>query len=275
MLPNSPSTSGPRTFRGSVEATMTEHPFVGLLVAGAASLVAHGFAYASLGLAPRPAHEAPPSHVSFRVQEAAPAPPPPPPPPVVEPPPPPRVERAKPKAAPSVNPEPPPAAAPPPAPVDLTGVTLTNDSGGSAWSSAVGNGSALNGPVGPIGPVTSVKPAASASAHPVAVRAAEIPVVAVSDLSARPVPPELAGSLRDHYPALAKQRGIGGSASVRARIEPDGRVRRVDLESETFAGFGDACKQTLAGSRWTAPRDRDGRAVATLIRYTCRFVVGP
>jgi hypothetical protein len=60
---------------------------------------------------------------------------------------------------------------------------------------------------------------------------------------------------------------------VEARIEPDGRVRSVTLAGESFAGFGDACKKTLIGSRWSPPRDHDGRAVATRIRYTCRFMV--
>ena len=30
---------------------------------------------------------------------------------------------------------------------------------------------------------------------------------------------------------------------------------------------------TLTGSRWTPPLDRDGHAVATVINYTCRFEV--
>jgi protein TonB len=100
-------------------------------------------------------------------------------------------------------------------------------------------------------------------------------VVDVADLATRPVPPELTSNLRDHYPAAAKARGIGGSATVRVRIEPDGKARRVDPIAETFEGFGDACRRTLQGSSWSAPRDHDGRAVATIVRYTCRFVVGP
>jgi TonB family protein len=270
MLPNSPSTSGPRTLRDGLEATMTRHPFVGLAAAGVVSVMAHGFAYASLGFAPRPPREPPPSHVSFRVHDASPRSPAPPP---VVPPrdPPPHGGHPKSKVTPSVNPEP---VAPPPAAVDLRGVTLTNDTGGGAWSSAVGNGRALDGPVGPIAAVGPTRPVPDVTAAAVAVHPPEAPVVAVADLSARPVAPELAGSLRDRYPAAAKARAIGGTASVRVRIEPDGRVRTVELESESFAGFGDACKKTLLGSRWSAPRDRNGRPVATLVRYVCRFVVG-
>jgi len=251
---------------------MAQHPFVGLIAAALASVVAHGFAYASLGFAPVVPHEPPPSRVSFRVHDAPPPPPteapkPPPPEPKLEP----RLAKAKPKAAPSVNPEPVPAAPPP---VDLRGVTLTNDTGGAAWSSAVGNGSALSGPVGPIGALAARPAASDAPARPSA-RSAEIALVDAADLSTRPVPPALAGDLRERYPAAAKQRGVGGSASVQARIEPDGRVRQVRLENETFAGFGDACKRTLLASVWSPPRDKEGRKVATMVRYTCRFVVEP
>jgi TonB family protein len=249
---------------------MTEHPFVGLTAAAVLSLAAHGFAYASLGFTPSPAHEALPSRVSFRVHDAAPPSPPPAAPKAPEPPPKrePELAKAKQKSAPRVNPEPATPAAPPA--VDLRGVTLTNDDG-AAWSSAVGNGSAFDGPVGPVGrvPARAAVPAPTA----VAARAPEIPVVAVADLSSRPVPPELASDLRAHYPADARQRGIGGSASVEVRIEPDGRVRSVSMQGETFPGFGDACRKTLLGSQWSAPRDKQGRAVATRIRYTCRFVV--
>lgn len=253
---------------------MTHHPWVGLFAACSVSLVAHGIAYASLALAPKPRVEPPPSRVSFRVHEPE-APKPLPPKPAAPEPPAPerRASIPNPKAPPPVNaPPPPPAAA---APVDLRGVTLTNDTGGGSWASAVGDGSALEGPVGPIGaraPAPRASAAPSVAPHAVA---SGVPVVDMADLSTRPVPPELGSSLRDFYPAAARARGIGGSATVRARIEPDGHVRRVELVSETFEGFGEACRRTLQGSSWSAPRDRDGRAVATYVRYTCRFVVGP
>ena len=248
---------------------MTEHPFVGLAAAVTLSLLAHGFAYASLGLAPKPPLEPPPTRVSFRVHDRAPPRPTDPSPKPLEPPKPEPV-RAKPqaKSAPSVNPTP----TTPPAAVDLRGVTLTNDTGASAWSSAVGNGSALDGPLGPVGPVTAHS-AAVVTATSAPVHASEIPVVAVADLSSRPLAPDIAADLRAHYPADARQRGIGGSGSVEARIEPDGRVHSVSVQGETFPGFGAACKKTLLGSHWSAPRDKLGHAVATRVRYTCRFVV--
>lgn len=250
---------------------MTQHPFIGLFAACGVSVLAHGIAYASLAMAKAPPAAAPPTRIAFRVHEPEPPRSVPPPPPEVAPEParPDPAKAAKPKATPS-----PPSPAPAPAPVDLRGVTLTNDTGGGSFASAVGNGSAFEGPVGAIG----AQVPAARSATPAPVSAIPVPgvlEVAASDLSTRPVPPELTGNLREHYPAAAKARGIGGSATVRVRIEPDGRVRRVELMTETFEGFGEACRRTLQGSQWTAPRDREGRAVATHIRYTCRFVVGP
>jgi protein TonB len=249
---------------------MTQHPFIGLFAACGVSLLAHGIAYASLAFAPPPPRDTPPSRVAFRVRASE--PPHPLPPRIPEP------RRAEPTKAPQAKPTPnapppPPAAAP--APVDLRGVTLTNDTGAGSFSSVVGNGSALEGPVGPIGTKAPAAAKQSASAPVPAVSAPGALEVAATDLSTRPVPPELTANLRDHYPAAAKARGIGGSATVRVRIEPDGRVRRVELLTESFEGFGEACRRTLTGSQWTAPRDRDGRAVATHIRYTCRFLVGP
>jgi protein TonB len=251
---------------------MAQHPFVGLMAASLVSLLAHGFAYASLAYAPKLPPEPPPSRVSFRVRAKAPPPPPAPPkapePEAVEQ----RAKPSRPKAAEHVNP--PPTATPSPA-VDLRGVTLTNESGGGAWTSAVGDGSALDGPIGPIGSLAPPKASAVPTSPLAPARPAELPVVSLADLSSKPVPPELAGSLAERYPAAAKERRIGGSASVEARIEPDGRVRRVVLKHETFGGFGEACRQTLLGSRWSPPRDREGQKVATVIRYTCRFVVQP
>jgi len=251
---------------------MTQHPFIGLFAACGVSLLAHGIAYASLAFAPPPPRDAPPSRVAFRVRAPEPprsVPPPPPAPEPLRPEPPAKTPKAKPTAT---TPPPPPVAA---APVDLRGVTLTNDTGGGSFSSVVGNGSALEGPVGPIGAKATPASKTAAPAPIAAIPAPGVPEVAAADLSTRPVPPELTANLRDHYPAAAKARGIGGSATVRVRIEPDGRVKRVELMTESFEGFGEACRRTLVGSAWTPPRDRDGRAVATHIRYTCRFLVGP
>jgi TonB family protein len=99
--------------------------------------------------------------------------------------------------------------------------------------------------------------------------------VPLSDLSTRPAPPALGDALQRNYPRDARQRGLSGHAKVRARVDADGVVRKVILMEESDSGFGTACRRTLTGSRWDAPRDKAGRPVATEIRYTCRFVVGP
>lgn len=247
---------------------MAEHPFVGLVTAAVTSCLVHGIAYASLAYAPEPASEPPPSRVSFRV---APAPPPPAPPPPIAPAPPPPIKPERTAAKKEAPPPPEPVQAPE-APVDLRGVTLTNDSGSASFSSITGDGTSFHGPLGPVGPkraeaVTPVVPAAVATPVPA--------LVALADLSEKPVPPALGEALRQHYPAEARRRGLGGSATVEARVGPDGRIRSARLMNESFTGFGDACRKTLVGSRWSPPKDRDGRAVSTAIRYTCRFLVQP
>jgi TonB family protein len=252
---------------------MREHPFVSLAVGSVLSLAAHGIAYGSLAYVPKQPVVRPASRVSFRVTEPKPSvpepdsPEPPPAPPELEP------TRPLPEKVPAPVNELPPARSP--QPLDLTGVTLTNDSGSSAWSTVVGNGAALDGPIAAIHPA---RPASAPPPRPIGPAPQPTPrtepeLVALRDLSERPVPPSLGAVLRDHYPAEAKARGIGGSASVTAEIGPDGRVRNVTLTAETHPGFGEACRRTLLGSRWSPPRSREGRAVATGIRYTCRFVV--
>jgi protein TonB len=237
----------------------------------AASFLLHGVAYASLSAAPpiaKPGHRK--TELRFDVvSQQKPKELEQPPEPEPEPPKP-KPRALEPKTAPKlVAATPPPEAAPPPA---SEGVTLAGDGVGNAFSMPLGNGGALDptrshAPA-PLNVPAPVKPAPS----PIV---AEPPVVAVSDLSARPSPPSLADALERNYPADARQRGLSGSAKVRARIDPDGVVRRVSLLEESAAGFGGACSRTLNGSRWAAPKDKAGHSVATEIRYTCRFVVQP
>ncbi len=171
-----------------------------------------------------------------------------------------------PKAAPT------PIAAPPPAsesPADFTGQTLTNEGPGAGWTSATGNGLSMNGPVGrPGARVTHrvVEGEQGGAGH-------GPPVVGPSDLSRMPTAPDLADELAAGYPAGARAKGVPGKAIVRARILPDGRVGELALVSESGGGFGAACQQTLAGSLWSPPLDRDGQPVSTFISYTCRFNV--
>ncbi|HET7540660.1 MAG TPA: TonB family protein [Polyangiaceae bacterium] len=160
-----------------------------------------------------------------------------------------------------------PASNPAPA-LDLSGVTLTNDSD-SGFAMPVGDGSALHGP---IGTGAAHVPALTAAAPSVSVAKAPA-LVDVRDLSERPKPPSLAALLRENYPEAARQRGLPGNASLRARIDADGVIRNARLLSESSAGFGAACRRTVLGSRWSAPRDKNGGAVTTEIVYTCHFEV--
>ncbi|HEY5281349.1 MAG TPA: TonB family protein [Polyangia bacterium] len=164
------------------------------------------------------------------------------------------------------------AAAPPAAetPADFSGTTLTNDSVGAGWASATGDGAAMGGPVGRPGARVTGRHVEGTSQ---VTRPAPAPVVPVADLSRLPEAPRLEDALERNYPAEARQSGLAGKAVVRARITPEGSVRDLLVVSETAAGFGRACRDTLTGSRWTPPLDRDGHAVATVINYTCRFEV--
>lgn len=166
----------------------------------------------------------------------------------------------------------PPTAEPPAAaetPADFTGQTLTNDGPGAGWSTATGNRQKIAGPVGRPGArvthrVVDGTPGGTGSGPP---------VVGLGDLSRVPVAPDLANKLAVAYPADARARGVEGKAVVKARITSDGQVRDLAVVSETAPGFGTACKATLRDSVWTAPLDRDGRSVSTIINYTCRFEV--
>jgi TonB family protein len=241
------------------------------------SIALHGAAYASLGLAPKRGSEGrPPASVMFEVEEPAPKVAEPEPEPT--PPPPPDQEQKVAVARPAAAPPPPPVAAPPPptaaAPVDLSGLTLTNGVGEGGWA-PMGDGSSRGGPIGPIGP--KAKPAAVvpvATSKPALIPAAGEPgLVSSRDLSERPRPPALDGALKNYYPPEARNRAISGTASLRVRIEPNGRVKTASILSESFSGFGAACQKALLGSVWSPPRDQSGRAVATEVRYTCRFVI--
>jgi len=255
---------------------MGSRRWTSLILAFCTSAGVHGAAYGSLSAAqPEPTHTNDASRMDFEL----------PPLPAAEP------EPAKP--APSVPTEPPPPVVVTPRTrpagrtesssptetnhptgkepaLDLSGVTLSNDSG-TGFAMPLGDGSALHGPIGqgaPRGPS-----AAEALGHTGAPR--EPALVSLSDLSERPKPPSLTALLRQNYPEEARLRGLRGSAQLNARIDRDGVIRAARLLSESAAGFGLACRRTVLGSQWSAPRDKNGSPVATEIVYTCRFEVDP
>lgn len=221
------------------------------------------------------AEELPPPPEPEPEPEAA----PPPPEPEPEPERPPPVRRERPETPP---PEAPPPDEPPPAAEeqieDFSGETLTNDTPGAAWASAVGTGGPMDTPIGgPTGTVTG--------RHREGVPDGEIGgtgtgppgprLVAQRDLSQLPGAPSadrLNELVRRLYPAELRTLSIEGRAVVRLRIGADGSVSRVRVRSESHEGFGAACVQVMqeAGS-WQHPLDRDGVPVATEVNFTCNF----
>lgn len=185
-----------------------------------------------------------------------------------------RIARAAPAHRPSAAPPPsaPPPEAPPAVqaetPADFTGTTLTAGAG-AGWASATGNGAAMRGPAG--------APGARVAGRRAAPSAGGVdegpPVVGAADLSRPPEAPDLTGALERLYPPEARRNGMSGRAVVRAIVLPDGRLRDLSVVSATAPAFGDACRQALRASVWTAPVSRDGKPAATAVAYTCRFEV--
>ncbi len=264
-----------------------------------ATLLASLLAHVTIGLAlprrplPPTVRLAQPDVVDVQLQPPAPRPPKPAPveptptakPPEPPPPPPPvrRHHRPRPRpqaTRPAVPPAPqppeptaPPRSGDPEAPADPTeparfdGLTLTNEQG--SWSAVAGSGNPYDGPIGPPPRRTPRGPRRGVPDG----QPEGTPHVPLADLGAPPRPPPLDGALARHYPARARSLGIEGQATLRARVRPDGRVDRIRVLSErpSDQGFGEACRRTLAGSRWKPPRARDGRAVATTVTYRCTF----
>lgn len=100
---------------------------------------------------------------------------------------------------------------------------------------------------------------------------ASAPQIAFADLSQRPTAPGLDALLERNYPPGARLQGRSGTARVALLIGADGRVLSTQLVSATDPDFGEACVRTLRGTRWSTPRDQEGRAVRTILPYECRF----
>lgn len=231
-----------------------------------ASVVLHVVAFAWLPSASRSVVQGPPPPL---VLEVAPLPPPPSPP---EPP-----KEAEPAPAPVAARAPLPSKAPranasssastreleshasvSEAPIDFTSTVFSNDGPGLA----VGGGGPTAGPR-----------AAQASSRAASSAPPPLRLVPPSLLSRRPRAPGLDTELERQYPAEARRSGIAGSAVLRVRILPDGRVGETRVISESWLGFGPACERTVRAARWEPPLDRGGMPVATEITYTCRFEV--
>lgn len=177
-------------------------------------------------------------------------------------------------------PPPTPTAAPPPesapspapanadAPLDLTGTTLTADVG--AFSTRVGNGAPMTGPIGAGRPAATAAPSVTATA---AVASAGPALTLAADLSRLPEPPDLSDRLLEHYPDKARATGTPGRATLSLVISARGLVVAIELRSATDPEFGRACEDTLRGTHWSLPLDRSAKPTATRVGYTCQFEV--
>jgi protein TonB len=157
------------------------------------------------------------------------------------------------------------------APLDLTSTTLTSDRGN--FRVASGNGSAISGASG-AGDARG-NPAAPVAPHGISAAAAALPLalVAKEDLSRLPAPPTLEDALLSHYPEAARARGDSGSATLSLIVRDDGRVEDIQIRTSSSPEFGRACADTVRGSRWSPPLDRNAAPVSTRVGYTCRFDV--
>ena len=209
--------------------------------------------------------------------EVAPEPerPPPDPPDVPPPPPRPRVTTPEPEPEPE-TPEPPPVAE---TIADFTGETLTND--GAGWARAVGNGEAMEGPIGRPGAIVTGRSREGGGSGAIDGAGTSAPagprVVALADLSRRPSPRgNMDAILQRNYPPRARQLGIEGSVVIAFRILPDGSVARFRTRSESPPehGFAEACRRTIQQLDWEPPLANDGAAVATEASFECEFAVG-
>jgi protein TonB len=241
----------------------------------AMSTATHILVFTGLGFVPSPSEVLARREMEFEVVEPPkPAPPPPPEPeipPEPEKPEPARPRHAKAEPEPEEAPEPetPPADATSDEPVaDFTGETLVAEGGVGGWSTRVGSGAPLRGPVGKIGDPTG----ATGPPGPTGPR-----VVAAEDLERRPAPPAgMDPLLETNYPKRARLQGVEGSVLLRVRILPDGRLGAMTVLRETPEGwdFAEACRKTLRdGGRWERPIGRGGAPVATDVKYACRFEV--
>lgn len=177
--------------------------------------------------------------------------------------------------APSKQAPPKPTHEPPPAqeaPVDMTGVTLTNEIG--SFEANQGSGISSSQPQVASGVVTG-RTRSGVIGGKVGGEGEAQPMAQVGDLAKKPVPPALDEVLESNYPPDARAQGMGAVASVRIRIASNGQVSVLRVVSESIKGygFGNACRKTLEGRPWSPPIDKAGKPVAVEITYTCTFEV--
>lgn len=94
-------------------------------------------------------------------------------------------------------------------------------------------------------------------------------LVALEDLSRRPVPPSLEEALAQ-LPTRRAHFTWAVTLNCEPRFRPDGGIARIRVVRESRAqASGEARRRATSGSRWSPPLDWSGQAVSTEIRYTC------
>jgi TonB family protein len=83
-------------------------------------------------------------------------------------------------------------------------------------------------------------------------------------------PPKLLTSIRTHYPAAAKDEGVGGTVVVRALIDRKGRVKKTEIVSSPDKRLAKAAVNAMT-MREYAPATRDGEPVAVWWKETFEF----
>ncbi len=268
MTPSPAATEDPRTFVIALVLAIGLHVALTALLPARATLSAPEIATVDMELLEPSAEEPPPIEeepVEEEVEEIEEEPEP-------APPEPPKADSLPPEPAPAAE-KPAPEEAPEPPPVAFDNVVLTNEGSGSSWNVQQSSGIDRKGPISnpgrrPTGKITAPGGTGSGGRG--------TSVAPLSSLARKPKPPSsMAQRLERNYPPRARQQGIEGIAVVRLRINADGSVSNLRVASESVRGqgFGDACVRTLQGQRWSPPRSRTGRPVATIVPYRCTFRV--
>jgi TonB family protein len=159
---------------------------------------------------------------------------------------------------------------------DFSGTTLTNE-GVGGWASAVGNGAAMNGPIGKPNALVTGRDRSGVQGGAVGGSGSGgLRVVSPDRLSRRPKAPNpdlLNAALERNYPKSAREQGIEGTARVKLRVMPNGSIQALSTISESYASFADACKAAMRGLPWTPGLDESGQPVATDIPFDCEFTM--
>lgn len=255
---------------------------------GSASLVVsvavHAFTFLALGWFPAPEDMlSETSTVEMTVVEEIPEPEPEPvaepePEPVAEPEPEPVKPAPKPAAVVAPKEPPPPDTPEPPAAAeetlaDFSGTTLVGE-GEGGWVSAVGSGAAMDKPIGKAGAAVTGRVREGVAGG--VVGGTGVKVVPLGDLSRKPSAPSqdmLNDALERSYPKSARQQGIEGVARIKIRVLASGKLQTLATISETYPGFGEACRTSLRDLRFEPALDKQGQPVATEVPYICEFRV--